>query len=249
MKMKSLNMSTGYEALMSCQECELHTYCLDTVMVEFSSEDQISITKQLIPVKYKEVLVKQGQLQKTLFIVRSGAFKATRMLRTGREKVARFYFPGDFIGLAAFNTQTFLYSIESCQPNSSVCQLALEDFFNFFDRYPKFRKYILQLFSTQLREYLEDDSFVSAETRLARFFLMLQRKSSQESHKEILELALPRKDIANHLGMAIETLSRILTRWSHLGMISLINKKIILIKLEAFSELAEFDLNQRVYPS
>lgn len=246
-EMKTFNERIEHAPLRDCYNCGLYSNCLDSVIVDFSLADQKRFTQKVIQVRYKEVLVRQGQLQKTLYIVRSGVFKASRMLRSGREKVARFYFPGDIIGLAAFNTQSFLYSIESCQPNSSVCQLHLEDFFNFFDQYSKFRAYILQLLSSQLREHLEEDSFISAEARLARFFLFTEKKLRQKQCHQAFDISLPRKDIANHLGMAVETLSRILTRWAHLEIIKIISRKIIIQNPKNLVKLAELDVEQRGY--
>ncbi len=68
------------------------------------------------------------------------------------------------------------------------------------------------------------------EERLARFLLVLSRRNQRHGRDPIgIDLSMPRSDIADHLGLTIETVSRTLTRLAKLRLIKLAQRRSIQI--------------------
>lgn len=234
-------ISLQVSSVSDCQSCHQYDTCFENLLNNLSADDLKRFNQQKVAFPKNEKLVKQGDTQKTFYIVNQGAFKATQILSSGREKIARFYLPGDFIGLESLSNPIFLYTIEACTPGV-ICKLLLSEFQYFINQYPHFRSYILNLMSHQLRIQLEYDPFASAESRLARFILEYYLRYKDNSFKPV-ELYLTRKDIAAYLGMAIETISRILSRWNQQGVLHLKEQYLNSVDTQKLSVLAYDKIN------
>lgn len=167
-----------------------------------------------------------------VYILHSGSAKSYVANAGGDEQVIGFHFPGDLLGIDGFDTQTYGYSLEFLE-TSSVCCIALQDLNMLLDESAEFRKRLLKAMS----HVIVDEHFLllslgklKSEQRMAKFLLDLSHRfGHRKLSSHIFYLSMTRSDIANYLGMAIETISRLLTKFHDLGLIDVQRRKITLL--------------------
>jgi CRP/FNR family transcriptional regulator len=168
----------------------------------------ISKTMAHRPVKEGQAILTAGEENDHLYIVVSGTFRLVRILPDGRRQITGFVFPGDFIGLSSSGESP--HTAEALEP-ALVCSFS----HNYLDeasaRHPGIKDRLLARGDTELNKAQEHIVLLgkqSAEEKVMSFFAMLMSKSKEDSDK--IFLPMPRQDIADYLGLRLETLSRTL---------------------------------------
>jgi len=154
-----------------------------------------------------------------LYQVISGAVRTYRMLDDGRRQVVAFYLPGDIFGVEAGDVH--LSSAEAI----SESQVLVVKRNAVMARAERERDLAKQLWTLTVRELqrVQQHSLVlikNAEERVAGFLLEMAGRSSS-SNSTAIELPMSRQDIADYLGLTIETVSRTFTQFVQSGLIAL----------------------------
>jgi len=151
----------------------------------------------------------------------SGALKVTSHDEDGNERILALVHPAGFIGelFAPFSTFDVV-----ALTNSELCVFAKSDMSNALSTYPQLTRALLRRSEEDLhrsRELLAMDARISATERVGTLILaMAQAASTSPCHPaESFELPLTRGEIANMLGLTIETVSRSITRLERGGAI------------------------------
>ncbi|MDE1934765.1 helix-turn-helix domain-containing protein [Bradyrhizobium sp.] len=152
-----------------------------------------------------------------LYQVISGAVRTYRMLDDGRRQISAFYLPGDVFGVEAGDLH--LSSAEAV----SDAQILVAKRSAVMARAEHEKNLARQLWMLTVRELqrVQQHSLAlikSAEERVAGFLLEMAGRSSGGT---AIELPMSRQDIADYLGLTIETVSRTFTQFVHSGMIAL----------------------------
>ena len=152
-----------------------------------------------------------------LYQVISGAVRTYRMLDDGRRQVVAFYLPGDIFGVEAGDVH--LFSAEAV----SESRVLVAKRSAVLARAEREKQLSRQLWDLMVRELqrMQQHSFVlikSAEERVAGFLLEMAGRCSGSAS---IELPMSRQDIADYLGLSIETVSRTFTQFVQSGLISL----------------------------
>ena len=152
-----------------------------------------------------------------LYQVISGAVRTYRMLDDGRRQISAFYLPGDIFGVEAGDMH--LCSAEAiCDSQILVAKRSAV-----MARAEHERSLARQLWMLTMRELqrVQEHSLAlikSAEERVAGFLLEM---AGRNSAGVAVELPMSRQDIADYLGLTIETVSRTFTQFVHSGTIAL----------------------------
>lgn len=189
----------------------------------------------------KEVLYSTGEKFEGIFILRSGSAKSLITTTEGEEHITKFFYPGDLLGLDGFDKQLHaqcLYFLET----SSVYYLKKSDLNELVRNNDDFRNFLLQSISHAMvcdMSMMMRLSSCSSEEKLARFILDLSEQLSERGlSADYLLLTMSRTDIANHLGMAIETVSRILAAFQQRYIIDVKRRVLTILDLEALKKCA-----------
>jgi CRP/FNR family nitrogen fixation transcriptional regulator len=147
----------------------------------------------------------------------SGMARAYKVTVDGRRHVAAFYVPGDVFGLETadqhvFSGETVIDSEILVIKRSVVISLATRD--------AEMAKHLWLLTGIELRRTQHHMMLLnkSAQERVASFLLELAERIPSERE---IRLSMPRQDMADYLGLSIETISRILTRFESTAAIDL----------------------------
>ena len=164
-----------------------------------------------------------------LYQVVTGAVRTYRMLDDGRRQVVAFYLPGEIFGVEA--GEVHVTSAEAV----SDSQVLVVKRANLMARAEHERDLSKQLWTLTVRELqrVQQHSLVfikSAEERVAGFLLEMASRSAKGT---AIELPMSRQDIADYLGLTIETVSRTLTQFVHSGAIALETSRRIQVRNRA----------------
>ena len=165
----------------------------------------------------------QGDEVKTVYNINQGSVKIYKLSHDGRKQIVGFMYPGDFLGMS--DQDLFTYNAEALE-DTKLCQFNKTVLENFFLKFPKVESKILNLVNHELAA-AQDQIFLlgkySAKERLLQFFLNIssQREKLGWGGNPI-RLSMPRSDIANYLGLTIETVSRTLSELKNDQIIKMI---------------------------
>lgn len=148
-----------------------------------------------------------------LYAVRSGAIKTSLVTAKGAERIIGLHLPGELVGLDALDN-----GYHSCTAialeSTTLCQLPYRSLHDNATVHSKIHKQIQRLIGeslTQAHETLLLLGRKSAEERLANFLLNLSARCVRRGFSPSeFSLCMSRHDIANFLGLALGTVSRLL---------------------------------------
>lgn len=174
-----------------------------------------------IPLRAGEVLAREGDPRREVFTVTSGALRRIRLLADGRRLVAGFLMPGDFIGFSG--ASHYRHSIEAVT-DSTLCAFSMQDMRSLCSRHPELERELLERACVELdntRANLMSLARMTPLERLASFLLDMDARRRRQAHSgdEVI-LPMPRTDIADYLGLTVETVSRSFTRLRQDGLIA-----------------------------
>ncbi|HXV28741.1 MAG TPA: helix-turn-helix domain-containing protein [Sinorhizobium sp.] len=176
-----------------------------------------------------------------LFQVADGVLRALRLLSDGRRIIVGFLRPGDLLGVSL--RERYLYTVEAITP-VKLRRLPRRRFEDEIERQPRLRE---QLFSKLCDEMTaaQDQTVLlsrrSADEKVANFLLLMSRDAFGDRTR-IIDLPMTRLDMADYLGMTIETVSRTITKLMNSGIIATTGRRsIIVLKMEALRSLADGD--------
>lgn len=183
-----------------------------------------------------QALLWEGEEAPVVANIMAGAMKLTTLSSEGREQIVGLCHPGDFVG-RPFAVQPG-YSAVALGP-VRLCLFGRQDFERFLGDHPSMAVELLQRTLEDLdraRQLMLLLGRGSAEQRVASLLLAFARRSGESPR---FELPLGRQQMADVLGLTIETVSRQLTRLKRDGVIELAGRRgVILNRADRLEALA-----------
>ena len=223
----SVNLKQEHQLI--CQECSLYRLCLPMGLHHNDLEKLDKIIERSQIYKRGQLLFRVNSNFNSLFIVRSGSFKTTISTNDGREQVTGFYFPGEFIGLDAIYQQSYQSNAKALE-SSTFCELPYDKLKEMGKNMPQLQ---LQLLSRISKELSSDKSLLLllgkkyADEKLATYLLYMSTSFRKRGFSATnFQLSMSRGDIANYVGLAVETISRLFSLFQKDGLIDIRGKSI-----------------------
>ncbi|QKT04415.1 fumarate/nitrate reduction transcriptional regulator Fnr [Ectothiorhodospiraceae bacterium 2226] len=218
----------------ACQQCSLRELCLPLGLDgnELRRLDQIvRPRRQLLR---GEFLYHEGAPFQKLFAVRSGSIKTTGLTEDGRIQVLSFYFPGEILGIDAIQADRHACSAEALEA-TEVCEIPYQQLSDLARALPGLQRQLLRIMSG---EVVRDQSLLlalgtlKAEERVATCLLSFsERQRRQGLPDDQLLLSMSRQDLGDYLGLALETVSRILSRFQDAGLLKVQGKRVSVLDM------------------
>ena len=218
----------------SCQQCNLRELCFPHGM----SQDEISTVETLVdqpkPMHKNDFLYHDGDPTGSIFAVRSGCIKTMTESSNGEEQIVGFHLPGELVGLDGFANGHYTCNAQALE-TSSVCEFPLDKLESLCEQFSGLRHAMHRIMGKEVvnehRQLLLLGK-MSAEERLASFLLSFSGRMRERHWKESeFNLSMPRQDIANYLGMAVETVSRLFAAFQSDGIIEVDRRHITIIDM------------------
>ena len=182
-----------------------------------------------------KTLVEAGEPASAIYSVRAGCLKSFTVDQDGTERVRGFYLPGDIVGLDSLGAEAFAATVVAVTP-SQVCRIPAVQVRKLMAESPFIARRLLDRTSAELAHALTMAGDYTAEQRLAAFLLSMRQRLGAQSGD--LKLPMTRRDIANYLRLATETVCRVLARLEDQGQIRSDSRTVRLIDTRALRALA-----------
>ena len=221
-----------------CDECRVRPFsiCAALAPSELDELDRISHTRAL---PAKAMLFDQGEMADTVFNLVEGMVRLYKSLPDGRRQIVGFALPGDFLGLALMER----YGIAAeAVTVIKVCRFARPAFLNYVDGKPHLLRRLHEFAGHELS--LAQDQMLllgrrTADEKIAAFLLGLQQRYARTGALTVhVPLPMSRQDIADYLGLTIETVSRTLTKFARDKIIVVVPDGIRLLGMARLDQLA-----------
>lgn len=186
--------------------------------------DQL-LTKQ-VTVKRGQYLQSEGQPFSEVYVVKAGAFKAETCDQS-TISIRAFFMPGEFLGLDAIAPKQYLHSFKALE-NSTVCAMSYQDLLNLMQKIPTLQEHFIQIMSRAIS--MRSARLLHHHTAQERLMLFFKRMSDYNQSRGFctteFNLPMSRKDLANYLDLATETISRLFAQLVDKGLIEVDHKRV-----------------------
>jgi CRP/FNR family transcriptional regulator len=223
-----------------CSSCSLRELCLPMGLSreEIEQLDQLVYTRRRV--KRGENLYRAGDGFNSLYAVRSGFFKSNVILEDGRDQVTGFHMPGEILGLDGIGTERHTCNALALE-DGEVCVIP---FSRLEEVSREVRNLQHQFHKVMSREIVRDQGVMMllgtmrAEERLAAFLLNLsQRFVARGYSPSEFHLRMTREEIGSYLGLKLETVSRIFSKFQEQGLIAVQQKHIRILNTDGLKDL------------
>ncbi|EJC80719.1 cAMP-binding protein [Rhizobium leguminosarum bv. trifolii WSM2297] len=154
----------------------------------------------------------EGDKVKHLFQVEEGVVRLHRIIGEGRRVITAFHFAGDLIGASLQND--FLFTAEAVT-ECKIRRISRKNFHEEIARSDALGPAYISLLCQEAAAAHEQMVLLSkknAEERLCSFIVKLASRRNSQPRQGLLRVPMNRQDIADHLGLTIETVSRTITK-------------------------------------
>ena len=229
-----------FNRLNCCTTCTLHDICIPSGLDPGEMQQLDQIIDQHRRVSRDQILYRMNDPFTTLFAIRFGQFKTYQLTAEGVEQITGFHTAGEFLGMDAISKDRHpCYA--SALEDSEVCELPFSRLEHLLSEIPVLLRHFHRMMS---HEITRDQSTMlslgnmNADQRFALFLLNLSARHKARGYSETsFKLRMSREDIGNYLGLRIESISRLVSKFTREGKINVNQRDVELLDLTALRQL------------
>jgi CRP/FNR family transcriptional regulator len=218
----------------ACSRCNLRELCLPGGL----SDGELDQLDDLIRVRRQyrkgEHAYHAGDPFDALYAVRTGFFKTSMLTEDGRDQVTGFLMTGELMGLDGISTNRHPCDAVALE-DSELCVIPFARLEELSRQAPALQRHLHKIMS---REIVNDQRIMlllgsmRAEERLAAFLLNLsQRMTARGYSPSEFYLRMTREAIGSYLGLKLETVSRVFSRFHSEGLVAVQQKHIHILDI------------------
>lgn len=226
----------------SCGSCALHELCLPAGINAEELKQLDTAVKDKRPLERGSALYRDGDPFDSLYVVRSGSLKTFVQNEDGEQQILGFHLPGEIVGFDAMASNRHVSQAEALE-HSSICELPYTHLQQVVSAVPALHRQLMRVIS---REVVEEHRHLAlmgkqqAQERLATFLKSLaSRYERLQRDGARLTLSMSRYDIANYLGLVVETVSRLFTRMEEMGVLEVNRKSVRILRPDLLASLCD----------
>ena len=212
----------GREA-QSCLGCSLRRICMP---IDVADPEAKVLFEKLVASRIRlrkgDVLFRAGERFTALYAIRVGSCKTVALADDGDEQVTGLHLPGEIIGVEGIGNDVHVAQAVALE-DTEVCVLPFERIEALAQRDTGFRRRLYRLMSSAIvreRSLSLMLGTMRAEQRLASFLLDLSSRYQMRGYSSTdFVLRMTREEIGSHLGLKLETVSRLFSRFAEEGLI------------------------------
>ncbi|MEO7393188.1 MAG: helix-turn-helix domain-containing protein [Ramlibacter sp.] len=230
----------------SCSTCHLRDLCLPCGMQEVDLTHLDSLMFSRRKVAAGDTLYAAGDRFHHIYAVRSGMFKSSILLASGREQISGFHMAGELMGLDGV-AQGAHASNATALEDTEVCAIPYARVTEFSAGGAGMQQAVSKLMS---REIVREHGLMmllgsmSAEERLAAFLLNLSQRLKVRGYSPVeFHLRMSRAEIGSYLGMKLETVSRTFSAFQQQGLLEVDKRHIRIVDMAALSRAFEGEVH------
>lgn len=213
--------SANFRLPRRCAQCSVR----HKAMCSAIDQDRVDVLDTIMShtqIRAGQSIFEEGDSARHVYNVSRGYVRLFKLLPDGRRQITGFLAPGDFLGLAA--RKTYAYSAEAIT-DTDLCRFKASDLEALFEEMPAVRERLFEIANDELAAAQEQMLCLGRKTakeKVASFLIAQLRHGAGCGDKgATFDLPMSRSDIADYLGLTIETVSRTFTALREEGLIEL----------------------------
>ncbi len=234
----------------SCHTCSLSNLCLPLAINETDLESLEDIVLQGRNYNRGEHIFDQSTPFRSCFAVRSGSVKTSIVSEHGEEQITGFFLPGELVGLDSMSGDHYACTAKAME-RTSICEFPVQKLEELTTRLPDLQHHMYHLMSQEIQHSHQLNMLLSKNTAEERIAALLLSLSSRFQRRRLsgtrFSLPMARNDIANFLGLAVETVSRVFTRFQNQGLINARGREVELLDVPALQGVSR-ELSRQACP-
>ncbi len=225
------------QAGISCKECKFSQLC---IAKQFSDEDKQRMDKFIQKVKILnkgEHVYRDNDPVDYIYAVHAGTLKDYYVDENGQEYINNFYFVGDLLALEALPQKRYSFSAVALS-RTTLCMIPVVSLLAEMQTFPALLKRFLHMNSYKMLNDKHIRPTTNAKQRVADFLVnMLYRLEERDGKKDSFQLPMSQVDMSYMIGMAYETVSRVLHHFEDENIIRINNRQITIINCKQLLSL------------
>lgn len=206
-----------------------------SICADLSARDMEQVERIMAhrTVPQNKAILKEGEPNDCLYVIVSGSFRLTKYLEDGRRQVTGFLFKGDFFGVRACDESA--HTAEALE-DSLVCRFPHAFLEEISAASPGIKDRLIARGQTEYHKAQDHIVLLgkkSAEERVLSFIELVGKSvgatADEDGEGRVIPLSMPRQDIADYLGLRLETLSRSLASLKKKGVLRDIGRKSLVL--------------------
>lgn len=231
----ALHLCSNPQHKVSCNDCSLNPICLPLAVEKQQLEKLDELIQRRRPLRKGEHIYLASDPFHAIYAIRSGSIKTYSISQEGEEQITGFYLPGEIIGMDGINTNRHINSAKALE-STAICEIPFEQMEKLSAEIPSLQHHFFKLMSKEIQADQQLQLLLSkkpAEERIAALLLNFGARHKQRGLSSTqFRLPMSRNDIGNYLGLAVETVSRVFTRFQSESLIQADGKEIIILDWE-----------------
>lgn len=228
-------VATLYARQKSCRQCA------STVLCQPMEETVPGLATRRHTLKKGSHLFRTGDPFRAIYVIQSGCIKTSMLTRGGDAQVLRFSLSGETVGIDAIGINHHLCEAVALGP-TELCEIPLAQLEKLARENPPAQHRLMCLLS---EEIVMDEKLMAvlghqkAETRVANCLLHFNQRYQQRGHTGMpFRLPMSRQDMGDYLGLSLETISRLLSRFQADGLLRVRGRQVQLRDLARLQSIA-----------
>lgn len=217
----------------SCAACSMHQLCLPMGLDDADLNRLDQIIGQRRRIAKDERLYQMGEPFRNLYAIRFGHFKTFQVNAAGEQHITGFQMAGELLGMDAISGDHHQCDAVALE-DSEVCEIPFTGLEDLFGEVPTLLRHFHRIMS---KEIMREQNVMlllgnmRAEQRFAVFLVNLSSRYAARGYSpDSFQLRMSREDIGNYMGLTIESVSRLLSRFKKQGWIKVEKREVTLLQ-------------------
>ncbi|MDF3839848.1 fumarate/nitrate reduction transcriptional regulator Fnr [Cupriavidus basilensis] len=223
-----------------CSTCSLGQLCLPVGMSQQDLEKMDSLVQERVRVRKGETLYRLGDPLTAVYAIRFGTLKTHLTMEDGRSQITGFHLPGEVVGLDGLGEMQHASDATALE-DTEVCVVRFGDLQSLSGVLPSLQHQFMRLMSKEISQdqvMLITLGSMRAEERLAAFLINLSERLSARGYSASeFVLRMSREEIGSYLGLKLETVSRLFSRFAEAGLIQIRQRHVKLVDMAGIKQI------------
>jgi CRP/FNR family transcriptional regulator len=224
-----------------CTGCGMHQMCLPMGLGQDDTVQLDQIIGRRRRVTRDERLYSRNDRFTKLYAIRVGHFKTFQISPAGEQQITGFHMVGELLGMDAISAERHHCDAVALE-DSEVCEIPFAQLEGLFGQIPTLLHRFHRIMSGEIMREQNVMLLLGnmrAEQRFAVFLVNLSARYLARGYSPTrFQLRMSREDIGNYLGLTIESISRLLSRFTKQGWVKVDKREVTLLDPAILKALA-----------
>ncbi|TCS39416.1 CRP/FNR family transcriptional regulator [Paucimonas lemoignei] len=225
----------------NCASCSLHQLCLPMGLDETDMQRLDQIIGRRRRIAKDEILYRMDDPFNMLYAIRFGHFKTYQVNANGERQITGFQMAGELLGMDAISTERHQCDAMALE-DSEVCEIPFRQLEDLFGHIPNLLRHFHRIMSQEITREQNVMLLLGnmrAEQKFAAFLVNLASRYQTRGYSSTtFQLRMSREEIGNYLGLTIESISRLISKFKKGGWLRVSNREVEILAPERLKAIA-----------